>query len=59
MICAKTGNKLIAMKQCYEELFENSAYFYDEQLFVRGSEGEVDFIVQEIAFNKSAAMRRL
>ncbi len=47
------------MKQCYEELFENTAHVYDEQPLVRGTEGEVDLIVQEIAFNKSAAIRRV
>ncbi len=50
---------MIAMKQWYEELFENSANVYYEQPFVRGTEGEVDLIVQEIAFNKSAAIRRV
>ncbi len=44
------------MKRWYEELFENSANVYDEQPFVIGTEGEVDFIEQEIAFNKSAAV---
>ena len=31
------------MKKWYEELFENSAQRYDEEPFVKGTVGEVDF----------------
>ncbi len=44
------------MKQWYEELFENSASVYDNQPFVKGTEGEVDFIENEIAFDKTTAI---
>ena len=44
------------MKQWYEELFENSAITYDKQPFVKGTEGEIDFIEKEIEFDKSAAI---
>jgi SAM-dependent methyltransferase len=37
----------------YEELFINFAERYDEQEFVKGTIGEVDFIEKEINFNKS------
>lgn len=41
------------MKHWYQELFENYARKYDEEAFTQGTIGEVDFIEQEIAFNKS------
>jgi 2-polyprenyl-3-methyl-5-hydroxy-6-metoxy-1,4-benzoquinol methylase len=41
------------MKQWYEELFENYANKYDQEVFVKGTIGECDFIEQEINFNKS------
>jgi 2-polyprenyl-3-methyl-5-hydroxy-6-metoxy-1,4-benzoquinol methylase len=44
------------MKQWYEEVFENSAITYDEQPFVKGTEGEVDFIEKEIEFDKNATI---
>ncbi len=44
------------MKPWYEALFENSAKVYDNQPFVHGTEGEVDFIEHEIGFDKSAAI---
>lgn len=42
------------MKQWYEELFENSAQLYDNEPYVKGTDGEVDFIENELAFDKSA-----
>ncbi len=63
------------MKQCYEEMYENSAAWYDRDLqtwyekflvdsgehpdkepYVRGTEGEVDFIEHELAFDTSATI---
>jgi len=44
------------MKQWYEELFENCAATYDEEPFVKGTEGEVDFVEKEIKFDKSATI---
>lgn len=44
------------MKQWYEELFENSAATYDEEPFVKGTEGEVDFVEKEIEFDKNATI---
>ena len=41
------------MKQWYETLFENYAQKYDSESFVQGTNGECDFIEQEINFNKS------
>ena len=41
------------MKQWYEELFENYAENYDKESFTQGTIGEVDFIEQEINFDKS------
>ena len=41
------------MKQWYEQLFENYSKKYDEESFVQGTEGECDFIEQEISHNKS------
>lgn len=41
------------MKQWYEEFFENYAESYDKQEFTRGTKGEVDFIEQEINFDKT------
>lgn len=41
------------MKQWYEAIFENSAHKYDEEVFVRGTPGECDFIEQELNYNKN------
>lgn len=41
------------MKQWYEQLFENYSRKYDEESFVQGTQGECDFIEEEIAQNKS------
>ncbi len=41
------------MKQWYEELFTNYAETYDRETFTQGTQGEVDFIEQEINFDKS------
>jgi cyclopropane fatty-acyl-phospholipid synthase-like methyltransferase len=37
----------------YKDLFENYARAYDKESFTQGSIGEVDFIEQEINFDKS------
>ncbi len=42
-----------AVKQWYEEFFENYAEQYEKEVFVNGTNGEVDFIEQEIGHNKS------
>jgi 2-polyprenyl-3-methyl-5-hydroxy-6-metoxy-1,4-benzoquinol methylase len=42
------------MKQWYEELFEDFSDQYDKESFTKGTAGEVDFIEQEINFNKNA-----
>lgn len=44
------------MKQWYEELFENNANNYENEPFVKGTLGEVDFIEKEINFNKSLSI---
>jgi 2-polyprenyl-3-methyl-5-hydroxy-6-metoxy-1,4-benzoquinol methylase len=41
------------MKQWYEELFENYAKKYDKESFTEGTIGEVNFIEQEISFDKT------
>ena len=41
------------MKQWYEQLFENYAATYDNESFVQGTAGEVDFIEQEIGCRKT------
>lgn len=41
------------MKQWYEELFSNYAETYDKETFTQGTIGEVDFIEQEINFDKT------
>jgi len=41
------------MKQWYEEFFENYAESYDKESFTQGAMGEVDFIEQEIDFDKT------
>ncbi|HLP61172.1 MAG TPA: class I SAM-dependent methyltransferase [Candidatus Deferrimicrobium sp.] len=41
------------MKQWYEEFFENYAESYEKESFTQGTQGEVDFIEQEISFDKS------
>src|SRR5512133_2802618 len=40
-------------KQWYEALFEDYAKKYDAEVFTRGTEGECDFIENELKFNKS------
>jgi 2-polyprenyl-3-methyl-5-hydroxy-6-metoxy-1,4-benzoquinol methylase len=40
------------MKQWYEALFDNYAHTYDHETFTKGTVQEVDFIEQEIDFNK-------
>jgi len=41
------------MKQWYEELFENYALGYDREPFAQGTIQEVDFIEQELQYDKS------
>ena len=41
------------MKPWYEELFENYAVTYDNEVFVKGTSGECDFIEKEIASDKA------
>ena len=41
------------MSSWYKELFENYARTYDKESFTQGTIGEVDFIEQEINFDKS------
>jgi ubiquinone/menaquinone biosynthesis C-methylase UbiE len=40
-------------KQWYEELFENYAKTYDKECYTQGTKNEVDFIEEEIGFDKS------
>jgi 2-polyprenyl-3-methyl-5-hydroxy-6-metoxy-1,4-benzoquinol methylase len=40
------------MKKWYEELFDNYGLQYDNESFVRGTEGECDFIEKEIGFDR-------
>ena len=40
------------MKQWYEELFENYALKYDDEVYTKGTLGECDFIEKEINYNK-------
>lgn len=40
-------------KQWYEELFENYGQKYDNEVFVQGTQGECNFIEQELDFNKT------
>jgi 2-polyprenyl-3-methyl-5-hydroxy-6-metoxy-1,4-benzoquinol methylase len=40
------------MKQWYETLFENYARTYDHEVFTQGTSQEIDFIEQEIGFDK-------
>jgi 2-polyprenyl-3-methyl-5-hydroxy-6-metoxy-1,4-benzoquinol methylase len=42
------------MKQWYEELFENYAVKYDNEVYVHGTIGECDFFEKEIGHNKAA-----
>jgi 2-polyprenyl-3-methyl-5-hydroxy-6-metoxy-1,4-benzoquinol methylase len=42
------------MKKWYEKLFENYAVQYDNENFVRGTQGECDFIEAETNFNKNS-----
>lgn len=41
------------MEKWYESLFENAARKYDEEIFVKGTKGECDFIEKESGFDKS------
>ncbi len=41
------------MKQWYESLFENYAHKYDKECFVQGTDGECNFIEQELNNDKS------
>ena len=41
------------MKKWYEALFENYAKKYDEEVFVKGTLGECDFIEKELSHDKS------
>ncbi len=41
------------MKPWYEQLFENYANQYEQEPFTKGTAGEVDFIEEEIGFDKS------
>ena len=41
------------MKRWYEEVFENYANKYEEEPFTKGTIGEVDFIENEIGFDKN------
>jgi cyclopropane fatty-acyl-phospholipid synthase-like methyltransferase len=41
------------MKQWYEELFENYSRTYDNESYVKGTIGEVDFIEKEISYDKT------
>jgi len=41
------------MKQWYEELFENSADSYENEVFTQGTNGEVDFFEKECGYDKS------
>ena len=41
------------MKQWYETLFDNYAKGYDSESYVHGTVGEVDFIEEELEFNKT------
>ena len=43
----------MSTKQWYESLFENYAEKYEKECFTQGTFGEVDFIEQELNFNKS------
>ena len=40
------------MKQWYEELFENYALKYEDEIYTKGTLGECDFIEDEINYNK-------
>lgn len=40
-------------KQWYETLFENYAQKYDNEVFTQGTQGECDFIENELSFNKA------
>lgn len=41
------------MKQWYRKFFENYAESYEKEIFTAGTQGECDFIEQEIQFNKN------
>jgi 2-polyprenyl-3-methyl-5-hydroxy-6-metoxy-1,4-benzoquinol methylase len=40
-------------KQWYESLFENYGQKYDSEIYTQGTNGECDFIEEELKFNKS------
>lgn len=40
-------------KQWYEQMFENSAQQYEKEMFTQGTQGECNFIEQELGYNKS------
>ncbi len=42
------------MKQWYEELFENYAVKYDQEIYTQGTIGECDFIEKEINYAKNS-----
>lgn len=44
------------MKQWYEKLFENYANNYDNEPYVTGTVGEVDFIEKEIGYDKTKSI---
>jgi len=44
------------MSKWYVELFKNYAKSYDDEVFTKGTIGEVDFIEKEINFNKSISI---
>ncbi|MDP8217663.1 MAG: class I SAM-dependent methyltransferase [Candidatus Theseobacter exili] len=44
------------MKQWYEELFENYSNNYEKEPFVVGTKGEVDFIENEINYDKNKSI---
>ena len=48
--------KEVEMKQWYETLFENYGNRYDQEPFTKGTNGECDFIEQELDHNTSAAI---
>ncbi len=39
--------------QWYEQMFENSAQQYEKEMFTQGTQGECNFIEQELGYNKS------
>ena len=41
------------MAKWYEELFDNYSKTYENEVFTKGTIGEIDFIEKEINYNKS------